>query len=211
MRILNFLLVSYLILKPVSSSNATEKKCVLPAGCEFGWFHFINNYLASEFVSRWDYRAFICHINNASYLFDLDTFVSTNQSSVCNRENFAISLDLRFAPKMRNKLILNRNLNLQNVIDFLFIFGNIFYLHLTNLGGYSVDLGIWVNVWKINPTLVNPKYINFVRNRVEFYSSSGKLVKSCRDLNSTREVNSIFQITPNNQYPEMMFYRCEFR
>lgn len=198
------------ILQRTLSSNET-KKCVLPSGCRFGSFHYLANYFANEFISSWDQRGFICDANNdpVSYRFDLDTWKAGDYVQVCYAESFANSLEFRFHP--HKQLVLEKHLNLQGAVDFLLLFGSTFNLQLTNLRGYSVDLDLRVNLSIVNSAYGNQRYVNFIRNRVEFYTISGDLVRSCRDLIGSKRVKSIFQLTPSNQYPELLFLRCEFR
>lgn len=208
------LFISLFLTPKIISKTA---QCILPTGCRSGAFHYINGYNYGEYVSLGDKIGFICDVHDASYRFDLETWRQGNYLGVCVSNKIENMLDLRFPAQSKRKSSLGKYLNLQGILDFLLLFNLTFTLHLTNVNGYNIDLGIrLINMSTQRSYVFVRRDINIIRNEVEFYNTSGKLVKSCRDLLKSAEgevgpINSIFQLTQSTKFSEINLFRCNYR
>lgn len=186
-------------------------KCKLPINCRIDVFHYLDNYWAYEYVS-FDSKGFICDVKTINFRFEYEKWLQGNFYDSCKSQKIDNRLELRF-PR-NSKHILDEKLNLQAIIDFLNSFEKEFSLQSTHLRGFNIELGIRKNASYTNYTLYANYYINFIDSKIDFYSK-GKLVESCKDLIASSDrylsINSIFQLTPANESPELLFLNCHFR
>lgn len=183
-----------------------DVNCSLPSGCHIGPFYYINDFYAREFLSQGNFNGFICDVTGSRYQFDYDYRKSENY--LCSEQRDLDSfLELRFR-KARN-MIVDVSFNIQGVIDFLIWFKRLFVLHISNVRGFDLELGIeyFLRGDKFN--------VNLIKSKVDFYSQ-GKLIESCQDLRnlynqSNWSPNSLFQLKPRNDLAEMFFLSCKFR
>lgn len=201
----------------------TSKACSLPKGCRVGSFHKIEYIFSREFISAKDSDGIICNANNnMARLFDgFDARLAQIYSnSSCFKSPRVSSLfDLRFPRDLNTKL--NKNLNLIGILEFMNytsdeqIYDQTRYtIHLTNVGGFSVELNkekLWLNFSSSSQIGLD---IKLIRANVQFYEE-GKLLKSCSDLmsanNQSWSPTSIFQIVFKNAYSEILFFNCRFK
>lgn len=200
-----------------------SRACSLPEGCRVDSFHKIENIFSKEFISVKDSDGIICNANsNTARLFDgFDARLAqiVSNSSCFKSPKVSSLFDLRFPRDLNTKL--NKNLNLKGILEFMNytsdeqIYDQTRYtIHLTNVGGFSVELNKekpWVN---FNSTSQIGLDIKLIRANVEFYEGE-KLLKSCSDLmyanNQSWSPTSIFQIVFKNSYSEILFFNCRFK
>lgn len=170
----------------------------------------MDEYFAKQFISNVDYTGFICHVKNDEFHFDFRRQREHTLYEFC-RYRYFNKLELRFS--RHQKLVLNKNFNFQGLIDFLLFVDLKFDLQLSNLGGFSIDLGIVHNPTQVEDIEDRSFKVKIVNSRIDFYTTNGKLVESCQDLGEVKNLTwtSIFQLSPNNDYPEYLFFNCQFK
>lgn len=202
----------FLIIPSMLQKGQNVKKCQLPISCRIDSFHYLENYWAYEYVSNFDKKGIICDVKTNKFRFEYEKWLQGNHYKACNHKRFIKRLELRFPRNYKH--ILDEKLNFQGIIDFLNSFAREFSLQSTHLRGFNIELGIRKKALYTNYTLYANYYINFIDSKIDFYSK-GKLVESCQDLIASSgrnlSINSIFQLTPGNESPELLFLKCQFR
>lgn len=188
-----------------------DSNCRLPEGCRIDKFYWINDvYLYSrEFFSSEKElpKAFICEVKRDNYRFDNN--IQEIKYGQCVLEILPVPyLEFRF--KKSKKKIIDERFNFQGVIEYLVEFGSDVQIHLTNLNGFDIQLGIKYDYWE--STFV----INIIRSKIKVYSKN-RLIKSCQDIQIDFGLDfspiSLFQIRTKNDddLHSLRFLNCEFK
>lgn len=128
-----------IVKKDLTDANA----CKLPPGCRIDAFHVIDDKYAREFVSTHDTIGYICDVKNITDRFDgfdVKLANSFSKNSCFKKKNVTPSFDLRYPRDLKTKL--SEKLNLKGILAFLNHFDTKFSLHITNVGGFNVELNI---------------------------------------------------------------------
>lgn len=186
----------------------TIQACQLPHGLDFHAVHKINDIHRNQFMSYLDENGLLLDVPDSQYRFDLRGWIAANKSNSCNESHFDNYVHIRF-PK---DSILNKRFNLQGLMTFLLHYEKFFRIYLANLQAIELDLGITQNSsnTKLTPNHYNYR-MNLYNTRFDF-RINGHPVKTCKqmmDANLTKP-RSIFQITPNHEFVEMLWLNPRF-
>lgn len=179
--------------------------CPLSDVCPFGYFYYLHNFWAIEYISKDDNLGFVCHVKDNMYQFNFKVWEYDKYFKDCSfPETLNSGLELRF-PR-NQKTLMEASFNLQSVFEFLIFsinYSGSFYIHYTNVAGFGIDLAVKQDYLTNNHIFNNASKNNFyignaiINSKLDFYLN-GKIIKSCRDLlNSNGTLimpNSIFQI-----------------
>lgn len=201
------------------STASQPNACDLPGSeCRIDSFHVLEDTYAREFLSVRELTGFICESSkNGTFRSNLSTRlaeVHLNTTSCLKEIQVYGVYDLKFRRDHRTRL--DENSNLQGMIDYMFRLAPMFTVYLRNLGGFGVDLGLRENFSTYNNTPVETFQITSINTVFHFYKhNNGKRIESCQDMkldNGTTLIpNSIFQMTPKNEYSTMVFLNCKFK
>lgn len=183
------------------------KSCELPDRFEFKTLHLVSNYYANQFMSHNEFKGIRCDVPpNVQFKFNLSEWQAKKQLDPCKNVSFWNSLHLRF-PK---GFILQKSFGLQDIIDFLLLFEEEFYITFANLQKFDADLGI-VSLLPAKYSYPTKFIFHIFNTKFDFYVNS-RVAKSCQDYfeaNLTRP-NGIFQVLPNSNYVEMFVLNSRF-
>lgn len=203
-RILYFFLLFTLLdskwsLKP-SSRNLS---CQLPKYFRIGIIHQFGNLYSSQYISYKNKEGLICNVPNQDYKFDLNTWLmKTKHSNSCNTVKFSNYVRLKF-PK---PFILKKSFNLKELVYFLNLFFKWASISFINIHGFNCDSGPFIDYTK-QKVFKLTEYI-ILNSKFDFFTS-GKLVKSCRELDPFN-ITTFLQ-TDTRISLDLKFFNTKFR
>lgn len=184
----------------------------MPPGCRIAPYHYLDNYFANQFISNTEQTGISCDVKDENFYFDFK-LQNLKMHEYCKyRYDYWNKLELKFS--YHQHIILKKDFNIQGVVDFLLSFSSSFTIHLSNVEGFSIDLGLrhrFENVpFEHDINIVIP----IVNTKMDFFAN-GKLVKSCKDIieaynKSKVSFNSIFQLTPNKK-SDYQLLNCQYK
>lgn len=201
-----------ILTKQVLSRDKTANPCNrLPDGCRINSIYDVSNIYSREFAFAQNYNGFVCNVNDETFRFEgfTLTFVKNFSTASClKNKSLRNTFEIRFPTNQNTKL--DEHLNLHSILEFQNTIPLDSKLKLTNVGGFSVDL----DVKKMQQQRKSFKNI-LVKSNLDFFVN-GRLVRSCRDLESTFDPkwspDSLFQISTKYKKPsEFLLFNCRFK
>ena len=171
--------------------------CPLPKKCKYAELYPLCLNCYEKYLKDTEAQHGIeCRPARRDYIFDFnpETYESCNDTF---DPKGGLYIQFNFAQKS----ILSKRFNLEAVHRFIHLKHSSYLIHLSNLGGFQIDLGYSIEV----VSKVEGKY-NLINSKFAFYDDS-KLVNSCRDLKEENNITSILQI-PNT---EITCFNCRFK
>lgn len=202
--ILKIVAIAFVLL---TKDQAIIQSCSLPPTLKLNKIHQLKNSFHSHFFTETDKYGLQLDVpQNLHFKFDLNAWLTTHQLNSCNKtRSFENFMHVRF-PK---NFILNKDFNLQGLIEFLLLFENFFRVYVANLHAIELDLGITQILYEKYSRTADNYEINFYNTRFDF-RLNGQQVGSCQQFANRTQVKSIFQIFPRSDFPHMIWLNPKF-
>lgn len=213
MKMFKFLLYFQLLLIRQSFSHSPFN-CRIPNGCQIETVHHIDT-IQNEKYNPLKYQGITCEIPSKGdfhFEFILNPLL-TNQSCLLDAEDSYNELIFRWPAINNIDMIIDKRLNLSNVIKYTSYFEKDILLVLFNVNGFDIDL----YESSLYTEQENRTYyigaIQCIKCQIRFFTNR-RLVSSCEDLSNSSRISSIFQNQFDSnkvKYSDLELIRCEYR
>lgn len=203
-----------ILTKRVLSGDKSANPCNrLPDGCRINSIYDVSNIYSREFAFSQKVNGFVCDVKDKTARFvgfTLKFVKNFSRASCFSNKSLTNTFEIRFPTDQKTKL--DEHLNLRTILEFQnTINPSDSKLKLTNVAGFSVDLDVRNMQQQQRKSFENI----LVKANLDFFAN-GRLVRSCRDLESTFgpkwSPDSLIQISSKYNKPsEFLLFNCRFK
>ena len=202
----------------IMAKSYQQQYCELPKICQYKVMRVMDSLWNTEFISGSESNGIECDLNDVSYEFDFNQWLSNINTTLSNGKKCEFlkepskndEIIIEFKKQFHRKYILDKMLNMMNFVKIINTTQKYYNLRLTNLNGFDVNLYKEADEKQLQVEAVHIWQMEFINTRLEFFVNKS-LVKSCDDLNIS-SLRSIFQIR-STEYgiSKLLLSNCKYQ